>query len=133
MVEVWNALPQRVAGFPRKPRVLEEPCALAVPTPASDELWTVEVRVNPQFLQNRYAIYSDESAYGSFSPALNPGGVFHFECRPQSRPLRVLISRDRTVAGSEAPVLENAIEAIGIKNQKGETLSLFKKTKDFAA
>jgi len=126
LVEIWKSLPRQVDGFPRKPRVLEQPCALAVPTPASDELWDVEVQVNPLFPQNRYSIYLEECAYGSFSPVLEQEETFHFQCRPQSRTLRVVITRDRTVAGNEAPVFKNAIHRIVTRNQKGESMSLFK-------
>jgi len=128
LVEIWKSLPQRADGFPHKPRVLELSCALAVPTPASDELWDVEVQVNPRFLQNRYSVYLEDCAYGSFSPALEQKEAFHFQCRPQSRTLRVVIDRDRTVAGNDAPVFENAIHSIVTRNRKGETLSLFKNT-----
>jgi len=130
LIEVWSALPRRAPGFPRKPRVLEQPCVLAVPAPASDDLWTVEVRVNPQFSQNRYAVYLEECAYGSFSSVLSPEGVFRFECRPQSRTLRVAVSGARTASGNNTPALKNAIDAIVARNPKGESISLFKNTRE---
>ena len=127
LVDVWMALSRRVGNFPRRARVLEQPCVLAVSTPASDELWRVEVRVDPQFPQNRYAVYLDDCAYGAYSPALPQEDCFRFECRPKARTLRVAVSRDRRVPGNDAPVVEGAIHEIAARSQEGQSIALFKK------
>ena len=98
---------------------------MAVPTPASDGLWTVEVRVNPRLPQNRYAFYLDDAAQGSFSIAQNGEAVFHFDCHPRSATLRALISQDHTFADAPPVEREGAIEAITIRNAEGRSFPLF--------
>jgi hypothetical protein len=127
LLEAWSACVGRKEGFPRKSTVLEAKAVLALPTPASDALWTLEVRVNPQFPQNRYAFYLDDAAQGSFSCSQNGSSVFHFDCRPGSRVLRVVITRDRTVPGISLPVSQGAIEAVVFKRPEGLCFALFEK------
>ncbi|MDD5348748.1 MAG: glycosyltransferase family 1 protein [Chthoniobacteraceae bacterium] len=126
LLDVWSALPRCKDGFPRKCKVLEEDPALAVPTPASDALWTVEVRVNPGLPQNRYSFYLDDAAQGSFSIGQNGQPVFHFDCQPRSRTLRVLISRDRTAAGNAPGEPRGAIREISIRGAEGRSFRLFR-------
>lgn len=125
LLNVWNALLRCRDGFPRKSKVFEEEPAMAVPTPASDALWTVEVRVNPRFPQNRYGFYLDDAAQGSFSIAQNGKPVFQFDCRPRSTTLRAVISRDRTCGDAAPPVREGAIESVVIRNTEGRCYPLF--------
>ena len=126
LVDVLTALPQRVENLPRKPAVFGQSCAVAAATPASGELWSVVVRVNTRFPQNRYAVYLDDCTYGAFSPVLREEAFFRFECRPQGRTLRVAISRDRTFSGNDSPVVEGAIYEIAAINSEGESVDLFK-------
>lgn len=130
LVAVFRALPGQRDGFPRKPKVLEEAYALAVPTPASDELWTVEFSVNPQWEQNRYSIYLDDAAFGSYS--CSPGGLpgFCFPCCPLGRTLRIVISPDRTSECVDAVVCEDAINQVVALGPSGQRLVLFSKQKE---
>ena len=129
LLDVWRDLPPRSGDFPRKPLVLEQPCAVAVPTPASDALWRVEVRVNPKFPQNRYSVYLDAAAYGSFSCPREKEPQFFFQCRPRSRTLRVVVSRDQIFSGDENAVTEVAVEEIVARTQEGERFGLFQARK----
>lgn len=127
LLDVLWSLPSREGTFPRKPLVLEKPYVLATPTPASDELWTVEIGVDPQFPQNRYSVYLDDAAYGSFSCSSDQGPIYRFKCRPQSRTLRIVLSRDRTLPGTDAPIAQNVIEKVVAEDPVGNSLTLFKR------
>ena len=128
LLDVWSALPQCSEGFPRKPGVFERPCALAVSTPASDDLWNMEVRVNSQFPVNLYSVYLDDAPYGSFSCSQGTEPVFRFRCRPQSRTLRVVVSSDETRFTQRASFLDNVVDQIVAKNFEGECVQLFHRT-----
>lgn len=98
--------------------------ALEVPLPDSDALWTVEVRVNPRFLQNRYRCYLEEAPFGSFS-GTESGGVHAFRCRPLGRALRVVIIPNRVHGGGEAPVVEGAVLEVRAISPDGACLPLY--------
>jgi glycosyltransferase involved in cell wall biosynthesis len=126
LVEVFRTLPKQKDGFPRKPKVLEDLRVLTVTTPASDQLWTVEISPNPSFPQNRYAVYLDGDSFGSFSSGQKINKTFHFKCRPLGRTLRIAVTLD-SVRGkpNDATVLDGAIQWISASGQFGEQLTLY--------
>jgi len=122
LAEALADLPRREAGFPRKPKVLEAPCALATPTPATDALWTVEVRVDPQAPQALYSVYLDEAAFGSFAVPNEGEAAFRFQCRPLSRTLRVVVAGE--------PTAQAAIAEVFARGPQGESARLFQREED---
>ena len=130
LVEVFRTLPKQMDGFPRKPKVLEEPRVITVTTPASDQLWTVEISPNAAFLQNRYSIYLDGDSFGSFSLGQEINATFRFKCRPLGRTLRIVITLDRLLAKpAETIVVDGAIRLILASDQSCEQLILFQSEK----
>ncbi len=126
LVEIFRTLPKQLGGFPRKTKVLEEPRILAVTTPASNHLWTVEISPNPEFPQNRYSIYLDGDSFGSFSLCQKTNATFRFKCRPLGRTLRVAVTLDRLLAKPDDTIeMESAIQLISASSQSGEQLILF--------
>ena len=128
LLEVLKAVSLGEGNVPRKNRVFDAPCGIKVPLPASEELWSIETRVAPHFPQNRYSVFLDDSPFGSFSPVLQQKSFFHFGCRPQSRLLRIMISRDSRVPGNESPVVEGAIDEVVARSAQGDCVILFKST-----
>jgi len=125
LLDVLSSLPAREGGFPRKPKVFETPYVLAVSTPASDALWSVEIRVNPQFPQNRYLVYLDDASFGAFSCSESGESAFRFRCRPRSRTLRVAILKNKTYAGDEAPAMSEAVVQIVAESPGYECVGLY--------
>ena len=123
LVNALRAVAGRRDGFPRRPQVLEQPYFAAVPTPASEELWSFAFQVSPAHPQNRYTVFLDDAAFGSFS--FRAGEVFCLQCRPLGRTLRVAISRDRTVPEAAGAAVQGGLEEIRATRPGGEIITLF--------
>ena len=126
LVEVFRSLPQQKDGFPRKAKVLEEPRVLTVTTPASEQLWTVEISPNPGFPQNRYTVYLDGDSFGSFSCSQETHDPFRFKCHPLGRTLRIVVTLDRLQGKpDDATAMDGSIQRISASSPSGEQLILF--------
>ena len=98
----------------KNPDYLERDKILRMPTPASSAVWSIKIKFDPCYIQNRYSLYLDEYPYGGFSTSMHKSGVFSFECVPEGRVLAIAAGTDKTIDAQELPVAQpsDAIEQV---------------------
>lgn len=124
LLEVFRSATRQASSFPRPPKFLEEKEVLGVGTPASDEVWTIEVETDAQ-IPGRYGVYLEDSPYGTFYTDDCPHGRFAFDCRPLGRTLGLLF-KTNGLNGHDSRCSRNPIGKIVAKGPQGEELLLFK-------
>lgn len=124
LLDVFRSITREKSTFPRLPNFLQQPGVIAIGTPASDQIWTIEVQTAAK-ARGRYAVYLEDSPYGTFYTEDYPQGLFAFDCRPLGRTLGLLFKANES-NGHDPQCSRDPVGKIVARSSEGDELLLFK-------
>ena len=120
LLDAFRAATRKADDFPRPPHYANAPELVVAPTPASTDLWTIEIQYATENVA-KCIIYLNDIPFASFASGNGASNQFSFVCRPEGRTLAVRLGSKASAASAR----QITIKKVMARHAPGEEILLY--------